>query len=257
MVRQLLKIFILSFICFNIFSCTSPGKLKKDQAQLRLEMAQGLIRGQNYPQALKELLTAVEDDPTNPGIQEALGQVYFARERFELSEKHYLKAIALKPDYTEAKNYLARAYIETGRYKRAEELLNQANTDLTYDNYNLTLANFGILEFKKGNFEKAAGYFKKSLEKDRENCFTQVYLGRSLMEQGDSASAITQLEKSMSFCSAADSDEAHFYSAIAYYRNKQLDRAQARFEELISIFPNGADVERSQKMLEIIKKGAP
>ncbi|MGZ6486819.1 MAG: tetratricopeptide repeat protein [Pseudobdellovibrio sp.] len=251
-----MKIFVLSLISFGLFSCSTTGKVKKEQAQLRLEMAQGMMRGQNYPGALKELLTALDDDPTNPGIHVALGQVYFARERFELSEKHYLKAISLKPDFTEAKNYLARAYIETGRYTKAEELLKQANADLTYENYYLTLANLGILEFKRGNFEKAVTYFKKSLEKDRENCATQVYLGRSFMEMGDFSASISQLEKSMSFCSQADSDEAHYYSAIAYYRNKQLDKAQARFEELISVFPNGANAEKAQKMLDLIKKGS-
>lgn len=238
-------------------SCASNTALKKEQAQLRLEMAQGLIRGQNYPTALKELLVALEDDPTNAGIHASLGEVYFARERYELSEKHYLKALSLNPNFTEAKNFLARSYIETGRLNKAESLLQDAIKDLTYINYSLTYLNFGLLEFKKNNFNKAIDYFKKSLEKDRENCKTHVYLGRSFMELEQLDTAVAQLNKSVSFCSAIDSDEAHYYSAIAYYRNKQFEKSQTRFEELISLFPNGPFNEKSQKMLELIKKGAP
>jgi len=249
------KIACLPLIMLANISCsTAPEKANK--ANTRLEIATGLMKNENYPAALRELLQAEEEDPENPGVQSALGAVYFHREKFELSEKHFLKALKLKPGYTQARNDLARAYIETGRYARAEELLKVAIEDLTYSNYHQTYANLGILEFKKNNFTKAIPYLKKSLEKDRENCETQVYLGRSFLESGDLQSAIAQLDRSVSFCSQADSDMGHYYSAIALYRGQYVDKALIRFEELVTLFPEGKNREKAEKMIALIKKGS-
>jgi tetratricopeptide (TPR) repeat protein len=92
------------------------------------------------------------------------------------------------------------------------------------------------------------------LEKDRENCTTQVYLGRAFLEAADSEAALSQLERAISFCSQADSDLGHYYSAIALYRSKQPEKAQLRFEELVVLFPNGPNQEKAKKMIDIIKK---
>lgn len=245
------------FVFAIAFSSCATDQTRIRRAQNRLELATGLMRGGNYPAALKELLLAEEDDPDNAEIHSALGAVYFAREKYELSEKHFLKALKMKPDFTQARNDLARSYIETGRYTRAEELLKVAMEDLTYINYHQTYANYGILEFKKNNFSKAITYFKKSLEKDRENCETQVYLGRSFLESGDIPAAIAQLDRSVAFCSQAESDMGHYYSAIALYRGQYVGKALLRFEDLITVFPNGPHREKAEKMISLIKKGTP
>ena len=50
-------------------------------------------------------------------------------------------------------------------------------------------------------------------------------------------------------------DEAHYYAALAFYRNNQRDRAMARFEELVKIFPMGVHYDKAKQMLALIKKG--
>lgn len=253
-ITVLVSILAVSFL----FSCVSTNNDKKKQtAQYKIEIANSLIKRKSYPAALKELLSAEEDDPNNPQIQEYLGHVYYARERFELAEKHYLKSLQMDPKYTDVRNSLAVLYLETGRFSKAEEQLKIAIEDLTYVPYYRTLANLGSLEFKRKNYPKAVDYLKKSLDKDRENCDTNVLLGRAQLEGGEIADAVLQLEKSISFCYQAESDLAHYYSAIALYRKKEVARAQARFEELVRVFPNGPHNERSRKMLSLIKSETP
>lgn len=250
---------ILSFcLIIFLFSCSTLTK-DKDQdesAQLHMQIATSQMNSGNYPIALKELLIAEDLSPNNALVQANLGRVYFLRERFDLSEKHYKKAISLKPDFTEAKNSLARAYIEYGQLKQAETLLKDVMSDLTYVDFPKAYANYGILEFKRKNYSSAISYFKKSLERDRENCFTQVYLGRSYLESKELSLAVSQLEKSIPFCMQVDSDEAHFYSAIALYRDNQVDKSKLRFQEQLKLFPSGYNNEKAQKMLELVQKGA-
>ncbi len=237
--------------------CASkPAPEKSEIADLHLQIGVDYLKKENYPLALKELLIAEETDPNNASVQSNLGLVYFLRERYELSEKHYRKAISINPRFTDAKNNLSRAFIEIGQYRQAEGLLKEVLADLTYVDFPKAFANYGVLEFKRKNYVNAVAFFKKSLEKDRENCYTHVYLGRSYLEQKDTNYAVIQLERAIPFCNQIEADEAHFYSAIALFRNGEKDKARVRFEELIKIYPSGYNIEKAQKMLELLKKGA-
>lgn len=254
--RQFIQfcVFILTFAALT--GCKTSTEVQKNSAEYRLQISSSLIKHGNYPEALKELKLAEKDDPNNPYIQANLGVVYYNRERYELTEKHLLRAIALKPDFTDAKNSLARAYLDTNRLSKAESLLKEAVDDLTYTAYQRTYANLGLLEFKKKNYDKAVEHFKKALEKDRENCDVLTYLGRSYTELEQYATADVQFNKAMTFCAQNDIDEAHYYSAINLYRKNEILRALGRFEELIKIFPDGENADKSRKMIEIIRRGS-
>ncbi len=253
-----LVIFTLAFSILPLFmlGCATGTRAEyRETAELHMEIAISHMQKDNLPLALKELLIAEDLDPKNPVIHSNLGLVYFLRDRFELSERHYLQAISYKSDYTEAKNNLARVYIEIGQYKKAEPLLQEAMEDLTYPEYAAIYANYGILDFKRKKYQSAKVLLKKSLETDRENCVTHVYLGRSYLELKELSPATDQLEKAISFCRPVAVDEAHYYAALAFYRNNQRDRAMVRFEELIKLFPNGQHFEKAKQMLALIKKG--
>lgn len=245
------------FILPLVFSsCASIQQSEKQEtAELHMEIAIAYIQKDNLPLALKELLIAEDIDPKNPVVHSNLGLVYFLRERYELSERHYLQAISYKSDYTEAKNNLARVYTEIGQYRKAEPFLKEALKDLTFPGYASVYANYGILEFKQKKYSAAKVYLKKSLESDRENCITHVYLGRSFLELKELSLATDQLEKAISFCRPVTIDEAHYYAALAFYRNNQRDRAMARFEELVKLFPMGLHYDKAKQMLALIKKG--
>jgi Tfp pilus assembly protein PilF len=254
--------FILAFAFLILASCrsTNPdesGSSDTDKADLHHQVAISYIKNENYPMALKELQTAEKLDPQNPAIIANLGLVYFARERYEQAEAQYKKAIRINPDFTDAKNNLARIYTELERYKLAEPLLIEVLDDLTYVNFPSAYANYGFLEFKRKNYNKAVDYLKKSLEKDRENCKTHVLLGRSYLEQKQLKMASNQLEKAINFCKEAGLDQAHFYSAIVLYRLGEKQKAKFRFDEQLSLYPNGENSEKAEKMREYIKKDTP
>ena len=249
--------FVLILLGFlTVCGCCTTSLEKREAAELHLQIATSHLKSENYPMALKELLIAEDLDSGNAETQAQLGLVYFLRERYELSEKHYRRALSLKPDFTDAKNNLARSYIELGQYKKAEAVLKDVLNDLTYNDFPRALANYGVLEFKRQNYPKAVEYFKKSLERDRENCYTQVFLGRSYLEMNELADAVKQLDRAVGFCLPIDNDEAHYFSAIAYFRDKQKEQARLRFEELIKLFPNGPNADKSRKVLDMINKGA-
>jgi type IV pilus assembly protein PilF len=252
--------FIALMMCSFLVSCAGTKRTEEEnaiKADLNLQIAMSYIKSGNYPLALKQLLIAEELNPKSEVVQVHLGFVYYLRESYELAEKHYQKALRLKPDFSEAKNLMARMYIDTNRYNQAEELLQQIIQDLTYQDFPKAYGHYGLLEFKRKKYSAAVPHLKKSLERDRENCETNVLLGRSYLEMDQLALAVPQLDKSIPFCMSLESDEAHYYSAIALYRAGQKSKSRFRFEELTKLFSNGKHYEKAQKMLEIIRKDSP
>lgn len=227
----------------------------KTAADLKMQIGVSYLVNNNLPLALKELLAAAELDPENSYIQNNLGIIYFMREKYELSYKYFSKAIDLNPHFTEAKNNLARLYIEQKQYSKAQKILDTVLSDLTYTNVFSAYFNYGLSWFNQGQYSNAKDYFEKALNENREDCFSMVYYGRSLLELKQLEAASKQLDQAAYFCTSENVDEAHFYSAIAYYRLQNTSKSQARFEELIKLFPNGKNSKKSQQMIELIKKG--
>lgn len=250
---NLLFVLILPAI---LWGCSHFSKTDdRETAELHMQIGLSFVQKENYPSALRELLTAEKIDPTNPLVQSNLGYVYYMRDHLDLAEKHYQRSIELKPDFTDAKNNLARLYIERGKLAAAVPLLKEALKDLTYNDYPKIYTNLGVLEFKRGRYSLSKVYFKKALEYNQDDCANRLYLGRSLLELRDLPTASLELNRSINSCRNLTSDDAYFYSAIALYRNNEREKSMMRFEEMLRLYPNGKNTRQAREMLEYIKKG--
>ncbi len=247
----------LSILAVLLFTqgCATPHQSNKQRAaELRMEIGISHIQRNNLPLALKELLGALELDPKNSNVHNNLGIVYYLREKFDISVKYFLQAIALNPSFTEAKNNLARVYIVQKQYTKASNLLDEVLSDLTYTNAHSAYFNYGLLYFNQNKFDQAKLYFSKIIMDNLEDCNTQVYYARSLIETNSVKLAAEQLDKATQFCVLERIDDAHFYSAISYYRLGHKQKALARFEELVKIFPEGKYRQKSVEMIQLIQK---
>lgn len=253
------KISALSFIIlyFFVLGCASTPQTanKQKAAELKMEIGISHLQRNNLPLALKELLGAYELDPKNPYINNNLGIIYFLREKYDLSIKYFSEAIRLSPNFTDAKNNLSRVYIEKKQYSKAKQLLDEVLTDLTYTNVDSAYFNYGLYYFNQKKYEQAKLYLAKILSNNREDCLTQVYYARTLLETTLVKQASEQLEKAMQFCIYEKADDAHFYSAIAYYRLGNKAKSLSRFEELVTLFPEGKHHLKAKQMIQLIRKG--
>lgn len=254
-----------SILIFNLvvsllfsFGCASTSPVassdKQKAAGLKMEIGIAHIQNNNLPLALKELLGAVELDPNNSAIHNNLGIVYYLREKFDLAIKYFTEAVRLNKTFTEAKNNLARVYIEQKQYSKALPLLQDVVGDLTYTNADSGYFNYGLYYFNQSKFEDAKKYFLKILARNREDCLTQVYYARTLMETSFIKQASDQLEKSLPSCIEARADDGHFYSAIAYYRLGKIQQSLVRFGDVEKLFPNGKHHLESIQMIKLILK---
>src|SRR5205814_1477188 len=85
---------------------------EKDRIDARLQYDMGveqLAKG-NTQQALGALATSERLDGAFPDLHNALGLVYASMGRYDDSEKHFLRALELKPDYSDVHNNLGTLY---------------------------------------------------------------------------------------------------------------------------------------------------
>ena len=247
---------ILFIASFLLIACNTVSKKDAEKSQLRMQLGVSQLEKQNYPLALKELLAAEELNPNDAVIQSYLGIVYYFLEKFNDSISHYKRAIELDPKYTDAKNSLARVYIEIQKYDLARKMISEVLADLTYPYAHKAYANLGLVEFNSQNYKAAIKNFKLVLQKSREDCLVQTYLGRSYMEIKQLSTAQQQLEKAAEICKQTQQDEGLYYLAISLYRSGEKKQSLLKFKELLSFYPNGRYHEQAKKMIDLVDKGS-
>lgn len=246
---------IIALSCFSMLGCAGFGKQDKQKAELYLRLGASQIENGNYPAALRDLQTAESFDSSNAAIQNNLGQVYFFRDRLDKSVEHFSRAIQLNPKYSDARNNLARAYIEQGKFAEAEKELKIVLDDLTYGGTDKAYINLGLSKFNQKDYPAARTAFERVLATQTDDCVANTYFGRTFFETKDYPRAAESLDRAIGFCQKNLYDEPHYYSALAYYRLGDKSKSIARFEELIKYYPTGKYREKAKGMLSLIRKG--
>jgi type IV pilus assembly protein PilF len=248
-----IKFFIWSTAVL-LTACATSTPQQKNEAELHLQIGSGFLSHGNYPAALRELQTAESLDPNSEVIENNLGLVYFVRQRNELAEQHLRQALKIKPNYTEALNNLARVHIEEGYYDEAIVELGRVLNDLTYDSAEKAWVNLGMAYFRKGQFDQAKLKLAEAIRLNRQNCLAHTLYGRSLLELRETLRAAEELDVAIGTCQASRYDEPHYFSGIAYYKLGNTDKAIARMEEVIKLYPSGDYAPKAQSMLKQMRR---
>lgn len=247
--HPLFLVFFLSLTACEVFSTRDSAA-----ADLHLQLGTSQLQDGHYPEALASLKEAERLDPENPVTQNNLGLTYFFRERFDLAEEKIRKALELKPDYSDARNNLSRVLIERGQFLEAAAQAEKVVADLTYTSPDRANVNLGMAYFKLNRFNEAREALLRAIELQRDNCLAHSFFGRTFFEQKEWKRASEALDRAVGYCMRNQYDEPHYYSALAYYQLGLTKKSEARFVELIKIYPDGKYVQKSKEMLELIRR---
>ena len=106
-----LTLLLTLLLSLTVAGCVATSPAGKT-ASYHLQMGLSHLGERNYTVALQELLEAEKLDSDNPDILYNLGLAYLGKRRPDLAEPLFLKTIALKPDYSRARNDLGVTYLE-------------------------------------------------------------------------------------------------------------------------------------------------
>lgn len=242
------------FLLFLVGCGSSPKSGDpKEYARLHLQIGTTLLAQKNYPGALKELLEAQKLDPTSPIIQNNLGVAYFVRKEINLAEKHLKAAMTLDSNYSEARSNYGLLLLEKQDYSAALSQFKTVSKDLVYPQPEKARVNIGICYFNLKNYPAAEEAFLNAIDINRNFCSAWTYLGRTLMEKKKMNEAAQRLDQAVSVCKNSDAGESDYYSAMAYAKIGEKERAAARLESLIDHDPSGVFADKSRKLLASLR----
>jgi cytochrome c-type biogenesis protein CcmH/NrfG len=123
--------------------------------------------------------------------QEEIRQARFERVRAasdaDLNALAILRArryLARYPDHGYAWYLLGEALRALARYDEAEEALNHALRLCPEDRRRIPLSEMGHLEKQRGDYERAADWFRKAIEAEPRHASGYIFLGGILARQG-------------------------------------------------------------------------
>jgi len=235
----------LLFILFFLISCASKGTdvgNKKEIALATQRLGEEYYNSGQYTAALKRLLDAYKTIPNDPYLHNSLGLVYLAKNRYDLAENHFKKALSLKSDYIQAKNNLGAAYLRQKKWKPAIQCFEEISKNILYATPEIPLSNLGWVYFNQEMYGRAKTYFEKALE-IRPNFLIAIHgLASIYIETARYTMAINFLNHALVKNPGAailHSDLAKVYEAL-----KDFNKAKKSWKVVLTLIPETSPLAR-------------
>lgn len=234
-----------------LMSGCALGAAAKKQASYHFQMGLSYLGENNVTNALVELTAAEKIEPDNHELQNYLGIVYYRKKKLDVSEQKYLRAIALKPDYSEARNNLAVTYLEMKRWNDAIYQLKLVTEDIFYQNQAEAGINLAIGYLGKGDFQQALTTLRPLAASYPLDPRIRYNIGRVYYANDSIDLAITEYRKAIKLYP----DYMQAYYSLGQASMKQGDKKAAvkAFREVVRIAPDSEMALLSREHLDLLK----
>jgi Tfp pilus assembly protein PilF len=147
------------------------------------------------------------------------------------AEKHYKRALQIRPTFSEAKVNLGNLYLDEGRLDEAIAQYQQALNDMLYATPYIAETNLGWAYFKKGNSAQAIEHLKAAVTTNPAFCLGYKDLGLVHDARGDLASACTEFGRFVDACPKVA--EAYQLRGSCQVRQGRAAEARASFDACV------------------------
>jgi tetratricopeptide (TPR) repeat protein len=170
-------------------------------------VVQGQILGRrgNLSEARASLERAVAVDPTNFEAHYELGVWFFRINRFDLAAQWFEAAIALRPQRTQSRGYLAMSLEMLGENERAEHVYREALQANSSPFFDPTLDyNFGRFLLKQGRLEESLPHLDRAVALHPRRRGPRYQRARLYLARGDYESARQNAERALALGKPGD-----------------------------------------------------
>ncbi len=220
------------------FQTASPSvNLSPVLIQERLNLAIGHHSAGRFKEAEKLYLEILEADAEQPAALHLLGVIALQAGAHERAVELIGKAIAIKPDFTEAYNNLGTTLRALGRLEEAVSVYQKAlalKPDFSDAHYNL-----GTAFVDSGQLSEAADSYQKALDYNPDFVMAHFNLGKVLLRLDRVDDAITAFQKTI----AIDPMQTGAYSSLGLSLQMigRQEEAVGVYAKLLEIQPDNTD----------------
>jgi tetratricopeptide (TPR) repeat protein len=164
-----------------------------DELRGNFEKANALMNEGKLDEAEAAYRELIAKDPSIPQLHHNLAIVLTRKKDMAGAEAEYLKAVEVRPDYSDGYSGLTNLYLGSGQADKAVDVLGKAAAARPDDAK--VQFSLGLAQFTKGALEPAAAAFTKAATLDPANAETHYYLGTIALSNNKPADCVTELEK--------------------------------------------------------------
>lgn len=204
-ISSFLKLILVCLVAVSFLAgcVTEGGKANNRQVDkaksldLHIKLAQGYVSKGNRESARLHLGKAFEIDKKSPEATQVLALLYQLEGEPVLAEKTFLKALKLKPDFTDAHNNYGKYLFTDKRYEEALAQFESAAADLGYDGRAEALVNVGRTSLQLGHNKRAKAAFEHAIVLNRELGAAYIELAEMCLQEREYADSKQYLDKFM------------------------------------------------------------
>jgi Flp pilus assembly protein TadD len=237
-----------------LVACTAVQTDQRARAEALRDLGEAHLLDNAPRAALRELLDAERLNPSDPRLHNLLGLAYDELDRLDLADRHFSRALELKPDFSEARNNLAVVLLKREQYAAAIDHLERILADLLYPTPHLAACNLGWAYYRTGRQEKAEQAYRLALshyERDaiRDQTFIRalVGLGRVLLAQNRAEEAIAPLQTAAGL--VPERAEIQFELGRAYAGVGDTSNARYALGKVIELAPDSDWAKKARDLV--------
>lgn len=230
-VVQLGKLFSAFCLALLVSGCAHISEKDREQAQIHYDLAvQNLVK---EPQsAFKETEDALKLNPELADAWHVRGiLLHQAFGRLDEALTAYMKALELKPDFSEARLNLGNLYLDMKRYDDAIAQYEKALNNVMFREPDKAHGNMGWAYYKKGDVPQALDHLKASVTMNPKYCLGHLKLGQLYEEQQNTDESCKYFGRYREHC--PDRADAWQYDGLCHAKKGELVEAQKSFDTCI------------------------
>ena len=247
-------------------------RVEPEASENRYRLGQDYFEKRMYRPALEELMKAIELNPQNADAHHLLGLLHLQEasdsesmiervsciggdegklerqevdDRFHKAEAEFQKAVAIKPDFSEAWNSVAVVAIYFRRWDEAITASERALSNALYRSPWAAQGNLGWAYFQKHEMLRAAKELRTALFANPSFCVGRYRLAKVYFEQQNLEEAAEQLAKVTSD-QACPIQEAFLLAGMTAIRREDRPAARELFRRCVELGPKSCVAKQCQ-----------
>lgn len=247
---RITRLALVAIALVALAGCATGGKSAASDPEIteaavrmaRSHHSQGMqaLQAGNIAQAIRELRSAAALNPKDKWIRLALGEAYRLRAMAPEAENEFNTALALDPDFQEARLTLSGLYIQLARYKEAIAQAQKLIDDPTYTDVWMALTNKGFAQMQLGLLSDARQTLELATEFNERYWRAHLDLGILAAQLGERDDAIAHFAKVIEYGAGTLGEaEANYRTGEIYISLGDRDRAVHHLAAATQSNPDG------------------
>jgi len=242
---------VMAALTLLLAGCATDKAFREKQARGFRDRGERFLANDQTSQALEQFLNALEIYPDDPYLHYDLALTYDMKGMFYKTEYHLKEAIRLKPDYSDAYNYLGFVYFRDGKVDEAIQYYHKALENELYLNPQDAHLNLGVAYLSRKEYRKAMLHLEEAIRLVPD--FTAAYnnLGKAYECLGQYDRAGLMYERAVEFNPRYA--DAYLNLGKLLYRSGDRKKAKSNFIQVIRLAPTSEKAMEAQRYLKRLK----